>query len=198
MIVHHPARLHEGVADRRPDKFESAREERLAQRVAFGGSHRHVTSTARSIHDRLAPDKGPEERIEAAEFLLHREEGAGIPDRRGDLQSVADNARVGQQGRHLAGVIAGDPGDVEVVERAPVVVPLRENRRPAQARLGALERQAKACAQANRVNGGAIELNRNMAGRLLETLRGGTRTIATYDASGRLNRRNAGRPVGLA
>ena len=63
--------------------------------------------------------------------------------------------------------------------------------------LGALERQAKACAQANRVNGGAIELNRNMAGRLLDTLRGGTRTIATYDASGRLNRRNAGRPVGL-
>lgn len=64
--------------------------------------------------------------------------------------------------------------------------------------LGALERQAKACAQANRVNGGAIELNRNMASRLLETLRGGPRTIATYDANGRLNRRNAGRPVGLA
>lgn len=64
--------------------------------------------------------------------------------------------------------------------------------------LGKLERQARACAQANRVNGGAIELNRNMAGRLLETLRGGTRTLATYDASGRLNRSGAGRPVGLA
>ena len=64
--------------------------------------------------------------------------------------------------------------------------------------LGALERQAKACAQANRVNGGAIELNRNMAGRFLDTLRGSARTIATYDASGRLHRRNAGRPVGHA
>ena len=64
--------------------------------------------------------------------------------------------------------------------------------------LGTLQRQAKACALANRVNGGAIELNRNMIGRLLETMRGGTRTIATYDASGRLNRRNDGRPVGLA
>ncbi len=64
--------------------------------------------------------------------------------------------------------------------------------------MGALERQAKACAKANRVNGGAIELNRNMAGRLLETLRGGARAIATYDASGRLHRRNSGRPVGLA
>ena len=64
--------------------------------------------------------------------------------------------------------------------------------------LGKLERQAKACAQANRVNGGAIELNRNMAGRLLETLRGGTRTQATYGANGRLSRSGAGRPVGLA
>ena len=64
--------------------------------------------------------------------------------------------------------------------------------------LGALERQAQACVHANRVNGGAIELNRNMTGRLLETLRGGARTIATYDASGRLHRRNAGRAVGLA
>ncbi len=61
-----------------------------------------------------------------------------------------------------------------------------------------LERQAKACATANRINGGAIELNRNLTGRLLETLRGGPRPIATYDASGRLQRRNAGRPVGHA
>ncbi len=64
--------------------------------------------------------------------------------------------------------------------------------------LATLERQAKACAQANRVNGGAIELNRNMTGRLLATLRGGPRPIVTYDASGRLQQRAAGRPVGHA
>ncbi len=64
--------------------------------------------------------------------------------------------------------------------------------------LATLERQAKVCAQANRVNGGAIELNRNMTGRLLATLRGGPRPIVTYDASGRLQQRAAGRPVGHA
>jgi flagellar biosynthesis/type III secretory pathway chaperone len=64
--------------------------------------------------------------------------------------------------------------------------------------LATLARQAKACAQANRINGGAIELNRAMTGRLLETLRGGPRPIATYDASGRLQQRASGRPVGLA
>ena len=64
--------------------------------------------------------------------------------------------------------------------------------------LAALARQAEACAHANRVNGGAIELNRNLTGRLLDTLRGGPRPLATYDANGRLHRRSAGRPVGLA
>ena len=67
-----------------------------------------------------------------------------------------------------------------------------------RASLASLERQARACAQANRVNGGAIELNRNLTGRLLDTLRGGPRPLATYDANGRLHRRSAGRPVGLA
>ena len=64
--------------------------------------------------------------------------------------------------------------------------------------LATLARQAKACALANRINGGAIELNRTMTGRLLETLRGGPRLIATYGANGRLQRRNVGRPVGHA
>ncbi len=64
--------------------------------------------------------------------------------------------------------------------------------------LAALARQAEACAHANRVNGGAIELNRNLTGRLLATLRGGPRPIATYDANGRLQQRTAGRPVGHA
>lgn len=62
-----------------------------------------------------------------------------------------------------------------------------------------LRRQALACARANRINGGAIELNRNMVSRLIDTLRGGQpRGIATYDASGRLHRAAAGRPVGHA
>lgn len=61
-----------------------------------------------------------------------------------------------------------------------------------------LRRQAQACARANRANGGAIELNRTLVGRLLDTLRGTPRGPATYNASGRLQRGGAGRPVGHA
>ena len=68
----------------------------------------------------------------------------------------------------------------------------------APAEFGALQHQAAACARANRVNGGTIELNRNLVARLLDTLRGGARAITTYDASGRLHRRGAARPVGHA
>lgn len=67
-----------------------------------------------------------------------------------------------------------------------------------QDELRELRRQAQACARANRANGGAIELNRNLVGRLLDTLRGAPRGPATYNANGRLQRGGAGRPVGHA
>lgn len=66
-----------------------------------------------------------------------------------------------------------------------------------QTELGELRLKAAACQRANRINGGAIELNRNLVGCLLDTLRGGAR-ISTYDASGRLKRRDQARPVAQA
>ena len=64
----------------------------------------------------------------------------------------------------------------------------------AAADLAGLRELAVACARANRVNGGAIELNRNLVERLLDTLRG-VRPTPVYDASGQLNRRETQRAV---
>ncbi|MCB1749218.1 MAG: flagellar protein FlgN [Gammaproteobacteria bacterium] len=61
-----------------------------------------------------------------------------------------------------------------------------------------VRRMAQACAEANRVNGGAIELNRGMVARLVEITQGGRLGPATYTAHGRLNRRDASRGVGYA
>ena len=61
-----------------------------------------------------------------------------------------------------------------------------------------VRRLAAQCAEANRVNGGAIELNRGMVSRLVEIAHGGRLGAATYSASGRIQRRDASRPVGLA
>ncbi len=57
---------------------------------------------------------------------------------------------------------------------------------------------AQALARANRVNGGAIELNRAFAERLLAVLHGGGRGATVYDASGRLRQRPGARQVGYA
>lgn len=64
--------------------------------------------------------------------------------------------------------------------------------------LSSVRVRAATCMRANRINGGAIELNRNLVGRLLDTLRGGTRLPAVYDASGRVQQRELARPVGYA
>ncbi|MGE0484853.1 MAG: hypothetical protein AB7Q81_11995 [Gammaproteobacteria bacterium] len=61
-----------------------------------------------------------------------------------------------------------------------------------------VRRLAAACAEANRINGGAIELNRGMVARLVEITHGGRLGPATYTAHGRLKRRDASRGVGYA
>lgn len=62
--------------------------------------------------------------------------------------------------------------------------------------LAGLRARAALCMRANRVNGGAIELNRHLVAGLLDVLRGGSRTPTVYDASGRVQRRDSARPVG--
>lgn len=52
------------------------------------------------------------------------------------------------------------------------------------------------CAKRNRVNGGAIALNRNLVAGLLQTLVGNQRNTPTYDASGKLGADAGARRVG--
>ena len=49
-----------------------------------------------------------------------------------------------------------------------------------------IKRLLERCAQANRVNGGAIDMNRNFVAGLLDTLRGHMPGQRTYDSRGRL------------
>lgn len=67
----------------------------------------------------------------------------------------------------------------------------------ARGNLQPLNELARNCLRANRINGGSIELNRNMIDRLLDTLRGTSHT-PVYDAGGRVQRHQNGRPVGSA
>ena len=57
---------------------------------------------------------------------------------------------------------------------------------------------AATCAEANRVNGGAIQLSHGLVQRLLEITHGTRLSTSTYTASGKLGQRESSRGVGYA
>src|SRR5258708_589419 len=99
VIVHEPAALHEGVADGRAHEAESAALEVLAHRVGFGGGRRNLAQRLAPVLYRRAPDELPDVGVEAAPLALDFEEGAGVRDRRLDLEAVAHDPGILEQRR---------------------------------------------------------------------------------------------------
>src|ERR1700733_13648011 len=65
MVVHHPGRLHEGIAYGRADEAEAAFGQRLAHLIRKRRRRRHLFAFLPAINQRLALDEGPQIRIEA-------------------------------------------------------------------------------------------------------------------------------------
>src|SRR5262245_28221241 len=97
MVVHHPGRLHESVANGRADELEPALEQVATHGIALRGVRGNVLHRTTPIYDRPSSNEGPEVAIEAAEFMLHREYRTGVGDRCRDLQSVPHDPRIGEQ-----------------------------------------------------------------------------------------------------
>ena len=83
-------------------------------------------------HVRLRPE-APEERRQGAVLLDHRQGGAGVGERRLDLEPVAHDAGVGHEAVAVGVAERRDRGDVEVRERRPERRPLAQDRQPGQA-----------------------------------------------------------------
>src|SRR5689334_17696846 len=92
VVVHHPAGLHEGVADRGSDEGETALFQVLAHGFGFRRRDRQfpVMVGAAAVDDGFSSDKTPNITVEGAEFLADFEKGAGVVDGRQDLGAVAD------------------------------------------------------------------------------------------------------------
>src|SRR5215469_6131084 len=63
MVVHHPGRLHEGVAYRRTDEAEATLRQRLAHTVGQFGLGGNLTALSPAVHHRPAADERPQIRI---------------------------------------------------------------------------------------------------------------------------------------
>jgi len=130
MVVDHAGRLHERVADGRADEPESRLLQRLAHRLGHRRGRGHLARLAPGVLTRPAVDEAPEEGLETRTRVAKREARAGVADRRLDLETIADDPRVGEQALDAPRAVACDPLRVEAVERAAVVLALGEDRVP--------------------------------------------------------------------
>jgi hypothetical protein len=90
---------------------------------------------------RLAVNKLPDERIEAAKLGLDLQELLRVGHGCDHFQPVAHDARILQQGLYFTRPIAGNASGIEAVECGAVVLALFEDSDPAQPRLGAFKNQ---------------------------------------------------------
>src|SRR5439155_21771685 len=139
VVVDHADGLHHCVTNCRTHKLESALEQVFAHGVGVGRARGNFFERTPGILFRRAADELPDVSVEAAKFLLHCQKRFRVLNRRGDLEPVADNPRIGEESLHFAHIVTGDFLRSEVVEDFAVMLALLKNRVPAQPGLRAFE-----------------------------------------------------------
>src|SRR6476620_12210524 len=117
VIVNHACRLHEGVADRRADEFESALQQVAAHGAGFSSARGYVSQCSPTILYRVAANEPPEIRVETSEFFSNREEVFRVLDCSCDFQAVTHDSIVTEQPLNVALVVACDFFRAKSIER---------------------------------------------------------------------------------
>jgi len=94
MIVHHAARLHESVTNRRSHETKTAPLQIGAQAIGKERFRRDIFVFCGIIDDWNAVDEAPEIRIQRSALMLQRCRSSRIVDRGRDLGAIAYNTRV--------------------------------------------------------------------------------------------------------
>jgi hypothetical protein len=141
MVVHQSGRLHEGVADRRSDKTKATLFQRFRKGIRFRSAGRNVALTTPSVLFRCLFDEAPDEPIETAELFLDGQQRAGIADGALDLEAIANDGGVGEQGFDAPAVESCDACRIEIGKGSPITVALVEDRLPGEPGLGTLQHQ---------------------------------------------------------
>src|SRR5262245_51979847 len=132
VVVDHADRLHVRIDDGRADEVETALLEIFAEGVGRLGSRRNIPDGTPTILDGPPVDEAPLVRVEASELLLHPEKRARVAHCRGDLATVAHDARIAEQRGDLALAVARHLRRIEPIEGATVGVALAQDGDPAQ------------------------------------------------------------------
>src|ERR1700682_1896775 len=141
MVVDQAGRLHERVTDRRSDKAKAALFQRFRKGIRLCSAGRNVALTAPAVLFRCLFDEAPDESIETAELFLDRQQRAGIADGALDLEAIANDGGVGQQGFDAPAVESCHARRIEFGKGTAITVALVEDRLPGEAGLGTLQHQ---------------------------------------------------------
>ena len=139
MVIDHACRLHEGIADRAPNEAETAFFQVFSHRVRYFSAGGYVLHGFPPIDHGFAISELPDVGIKTAKLMLDFNERPGIGNGGFDLESVADNAWIIQQGLYFTFVIAGNFFYIKISEQFAVVFTLFKDGRPAQAGLCAFQ-----------------------------------------------------------
>ena len=143
MIVDHPHRLHERVADRRPDKAEPPLLQGPAHCLGLIGFSGDLCQRSERAPPGLSVNELPEKFFERCPFGPKIPHGPRVRDRRGDLCPIANDAGVGQEARAIRFAVGRDLLDPEVVKCLPIGCPPFQDCSPRQPSLRSLERQMR-------------------------------------------------------
>ena len=94
MVVHHPNRLHEGIANRGANKSKALCFQSFAHCLGFRGLGGVICQGLEVMNDWDSTYKGPEVFTEAPMLLLYFQVCPGILDKGANLGAVANNAGV--------------------------------------------------------------------------------------------------------
>src|SRR5438105_12478655 len=141
VIVDHPDRLHEGVADGRADEAEPTADQGLAHAVRLARASRELSQRAARVLLGRSPDEFPEECVERPFLFLELEQRPRVRHGRLYLLAVAHDAGILQELRDAAAVIARHALRIEPVEHLEEMRPLVQDRGPRQPRLEAVEHE---------------------------------------------------------
>ena len=139
MVIDHAGCLHERVANRRADEFESAAQQVTTHGVGFGSTRRYVSYGPPPILNWIAANKAPDIRVEASEFFFDVEKPFRVLDRSGNFQPVSHDSVVAEQSLHVAFAVARDFLRSKSIECFSVIVTFPQNCVPAQSRLRAFQ-----------------------------------------------------------
>ncbi len=129
MVGNHTDALHKGVADGRADECESALFHIGRHGIGFSGVRMIIFQTPRRADDRFAAGEAPDVLckavfLRAAKFFLDFQEAFGVLYRRGDFQTISDNARVFHEARAVARAEFRDFRRIEIAKRLREIVAL--------------------------------------------------------------------------